>query len=133
MRRKLEKEEGFAEGELVESWSGKRVLVGLVVLLLFLGAGYFVFSRVGERVTSVLGAKSTPVQRVAQNNTEVRLPNKEDADALLEKAKAELSSLTSEKVSSSPGALQDIIQDLQRVQSGKESPVGMICDLVCKH
>lgn len=131
MRRKIEKDEGYAEGELVESWSGKRILVGLIVLVALIGAGYLIFSKVGERASQVLGTKSS-VSRVAQDTKDVRLPNKEDADALLEKAKSGLSNLTSENISSSPGALQKIITDLQKVQSGKESPVDAFCELVCK-
>lgn len=131
MRRKIEKDEGYAEGELVESWSGKRILVGFVVLVMLIGAGYLFLSKATERASKVLGTNSS-VLRVTQDTSEVRLPNKEDADALLEKAKSELNNLTSEKVSSSPGTLQKIISDLQKVQSGKESPVGVLCDLVCK-
>lgn len=134
MRKKIEKDEEFTEGDVVESWSKKRIIVGLVVLVLIVGVGYLFLSKIQEQATKVFGVSTTKpeLQRVSQVSSEVRLPRKEDANILLERAKEELNNLTPETASASDGAIQRVIQDLQSLQSGRETPVGVICDLVCK-
>lgn len=134
MRKKIEKDEEYTDGEVVESWSKKRILIGFVVLIVVVGIGYTLLSKVQEQAVKVLGvsAEKPSLQRVSQTTSDVRLPTKEDANMLLERAKAELNNLTPDNASASDGALQRVIQDLQSLQKGRETPVGVICDLVCK-
>ncbi len=131
MRRKIEKEEGFTDGEVVESWNGKRIMVGLIVIILLIGVAYIFLSRIQERTSQVLGSRTTQLEKIA-SSSDVKLPSKETAEDLLETAKKELNSLTADNVSASDGALQKVISDLQKVQSGKETPVDIICKMVCK-
>ena len=130
MRRKIEKEEGFTDGEVMESWSGKRILVGLVVLIIIIGASVMFLSKIQERTSKVLGSK-TQLQQIASDK-DIKLPSKETAQDLLNTAKKELDKITSENVSASDGALQKVISDLQKVQSGKETPIDALCKMVCK-
>lgn len=130
MRRKIEKEEGFTDGEVMESWSGKRILVGLFVLVIIIGASVMFLSKVQERTSKVLGSK-TQLQQIASDK-DIKLPSKETAQDLLNTAKKELDKITSENVSASDGALQKVISDLQKVQNGKETPIDALCKMVCK-
>lgn len=131
MRRKIEKEEGFSEGEVVERWSGKRILVGLVVIIVLIGASVIFLSRVQERTSKVLGSRTQQLEKIA-SSSDVKLPSKETAEDLLNTAKKELDKITSENVSASDGSLQKVIADLQKVQSGKETPIDALCKMVCK-
>ncbi len=133
MRRRIEKEEGFTEAEVVESWSKKRIGVALLVVFL-MGVGVmYAFSQIGKKATEVLGSQVGPqIQSSRVAASDVSLPSSTDAKELLETAKKELEKITSENVSASDGALQKVITDLQNVQSGKESPVDALCKMVCK-
>ncbi len=133
MRRKIEKEEGFSEGEVVESWSKKRIGAALLVLLLLGGGAFFVFSQMGKRASEVLGEDIGPkINTSRKTANDVSLPTSEDAQELLESAKRELNNLTAENISASDGALQKVISDLQKVQSGEETPIDALCKMVCK-
>lgn len=130
MRRKIEKEEGFEEGQLVERWSGARIFVGLIVLAIIIFGGAIFFSVLQDKTSRVLGS-STHVQRTV-NGKEVKLPSADSAQELLETAKKELDKITSENVSASDGAIQKVISDLQKVQNGGQTPVDAICKMICK-
>lgn len=114
----------------MESWSGKRILVGLVVVVIIIGISAMFLSKVQERTSKVLGSK-TQLQQIASDK-DIKLPSKETAQDLLNTAKKELDKITSENVSASDGALQKVISDLQKVQSGKETPIDAFCKMVCK-
>lgn len=125
-------EHAFQEGELVESWSKPKIYIALGALLVILCAGIVGYSMLEEQVVpkqerSVLSASDAQVR--AQN---IKLPNSQDVSNILEQAKENLSQITSENLTSSQAAIQKIIQDLQGLQNGSGSAVGVFCDLVCK-
>lgn len=128
MRRKIGREEGFSEGQVVESWSGKKIVAACIILLLVLGGGYYLFQQAKKKASQVLGSS---VSRNV-NSADVKLPTQEDAAKLLDKAKVELSNLTPDNLTASDAALQKIILDLQSLQKEKGNPIGVFCDLVCK-
>lgn len=132
MRRKIDQDEGFTDGEVVDVWSKKRILIGLVVLTLFVSGAVFAFGKVKHKATQVLGIESGP--RISSSYSQsVKLPTQKDATKLLDQARQELNNLTSENLSASQaGGLQKVIQDLQNIKSGSNSAVGVFCDLVCK-
>jgi hypothetical protein len=135
MRRKIEKEEGFQDAELVEKWSRKRLFVAFTTLLVLGGVGYFALSQIGEKAQRVLGLESghqVNTSKSSDFSDEVRLPTKDDVNALLEQAKDQLSNMTADNITASQAAVQKIIQDLQSMQTGSQSPIGALCDLVCK-
>lgn len=135
MRRRIEREEGFMDGEVVEAWSKKKIGVALLIMLALGIGGFFLLGKAKDKMVQVLGVASEP--RITDNSSllpqTIKLPTKEDAGALLEQAKQELNNLTSENVSASQaGGLQKVIADLQSIKSGSESAVGVFCDLICK-
>ncbi len=143
MRRGIDKEEGFQEGEIVDRWSKKRVLIALAVLVALLLGGFFALTQMKKKADKILGVESNPQvvdgssasnssNPANSSNGNVRLPTKQDADQLLEQAKKELNSLTADNLTSSQAALQKVISDLQKVQTGQESPLNAICNYVCK-
>lgn len=131
MRRKIEKDEGFSEGEVVERWSGRRIILGLVVLLIVVMGSIMFLSNLKEKTSKVLGSH-TQLQR-AEVAKDVKLPSRDAAVDLLETAKKELSNLTPEQASDSADTLTKIIQDIQKIQSGETSPLDTLCSMVCKN
>ncbi|MFI5265182.1 MAG: hypothetical protein ACHQT7_00370 [Candidatus Levyibacteriota bacterium] len=130
MRRKIERDEEFMDGEVVEAWSRRRIIVALVILLALGIGGFLLFGKVKDKAVQVLGIASGPRITPPQD---IKLPTQEDAANLLDRAKQELNNLTSENLSASQASgLQKVIQDLQSIKSGSGSAVGVFCDLVCK-
>lgn len=131
MRRKIDREDGFQEGEVIETWSKKRI--GIAALLAFLvigGVGYGMLSWTE-------GLISKPLEKVnvlgeSSSDDEVKLPTREDIEKTLENAKNELEKISSENVTASDAAVQRVIQDLQSIQGGGKEPKDVICELVCK-
>lgn len=134
MRRVIEKEEGFTDGEIVERWSRKRVLIASIVLLLLLAGGVYAMTKVKNKATQVLGIESAPkITSSSAASKNVRLPTQQDAEQLLEQAKQEINNLASQNLSASQaGGLQKVVEDLQNIKSGSGSALGTFCDLVCK-
>jgi hypothetical protein len=128
VRRKIKIEEGFEEGELVERWSRRRLLVALVTLVTLGVLGYFAFKEVGDKT------KQFSMANVKGESTkeDVKLPTKEDIDRVLEEVRQQLSNITSENITASEAAVQKAITDLQKIQTGSQSAVGAFCELVCK-
>lgn len=135
MRRRIEQEEGFMDGEVVEAWSKKKIVIALVVLLVLGIGGFFLLGKLKNKAVQVLGIESGP--RITNGSftspQNVKLPTQEDAGKLLDQAKQELNTIASDSLSASQaGGLQKVIQDLQNIKSGSGSAVGVFCDLVCK-
>lgn len=135
MRRRIEREEGFMDGEVVESWSKKKIGIALLIMLALGIGGVFLLGEAKNKVVQVLGVASGPriIDKSSLPSQTIKLPTKEDAEKLLDQARQELNNLTSENVSASQaGGLQKVIADLQNIKSGSESAVSVFCDLVCK-
>lgn len=130
MRRKIDREDGFQEGEVVESWSKKRIGIAIFVLLAIVGGlGYGVIHVTEETINKpveelrVLGESSA---------RDVKLPSKSDIENTLETAQEELSKISSENVTASDAAIQKVIQDLQSIQGGGKEPIDVVCEMLCK-
>lgn len=135
MRKRINRDEEFMDGEVVEVWSKKKILIALVIFLVLGAGGIILFGKVKNKAVQVLGSASERFTSSSSSISpqDVKLPSQEDATALLDQAKQELNNLTSENLSSSQaGGLQKVIEDLQNIKSGSGSPVGVFCDLVCK-
>lgn len=115
------------EGQVVESWSGKKILAACIVFLILGGIGFYVMQKAGKKAADVLGVSFKPVP-----TNEVKILTKEDAGRLLDQAKKELENLTADNLTASDAALQKIILDLQSIQKGNGNPVATFCNLVCK-
>lgn len=130
MRRKIDREDGFQEGEVIETWSRKRIGVAIVVTMLLIGAvGYGLISWTDETL-------SKPVQELrvlGQSSTEdVKLPTQDDIENTLETAREELEKISTENVTASDAAIQKVIQDLQSIQGGGKEPIDVVCEMLCK-
>ncbi len=129
MRRKIEKDEGFTDGEVVERWSGKRIILGLTLLVILLVGSIMFISNLQEKTSQVLGSR-TQLEKAALEQ-DIKLPSKEAAEDLLETAKKELSNLTPEQASNSGDILTKIIQDIQKIKDGETTPLDTLCSVVC--
>lgn len=132
MIRKNINEHAFQEGELVETWSKPRIFVAAGIFIAVLCAGIYGYTVLAENHTqpsqdnSILGITDSSAPKKAS------LPTTEDISNILDQAKENLSQITTENIISSQAAIQKIIQDLQGLQNGSGSAVGVFCDLVCK-
>lgn len=120
-------DEKFQEGTIVESWSKWRIIAAAVLLIGAGALGYWGFTKLQHKAAQVLGAQSGP--RISSGD--VSLPSSTDAQKMLNQAKQELNNLTSDNLTSSQGALQQVITELQALQKGKENPTDLICKQLC--
>lgn len=129
---KIHNNDEFQEGEIVESWSKKRMLSVLIVFVIIGVIAWYGFKKVETKVVNVLGT-TTVMNESKAVESDVKLPTTEDANKLLEQAKKELSSLTLDQnnKTSSTAAIQKVIQDLQNIQQGKGNAMDLICHTVC--
>lgn len=128
----MQENEKFQEGDIVESWSKKRIFAGLFILGIIGMVGWYGLKQVQTKTSQVLGSSTVLNETRSLSDPDVRLPSKEDASMLLDQAKKELNALTLEKSNtSSQAALQKIITDLQSIQKGNGSPMDLICHTVC--
>jgi len=123
--------ENFEEKDIAPQWDMKRIIIGVIILLSFLLAGFLMISKANISRESpdegALGISS----RQNQEEKAPSLPTKEDVERIIVEAKNNLSNITSENLTSSQAAIQKVITDLKKLQENK-SAVGVICDLVCK-
>lgn len=130
MRRKIDREDGFQEGEVVEAWSKKRIAIAIgVTTIIIAGLIYGMLSWTE-------GVISKPIEKMnvlgESNTDDVKLPSREDVERTLENAKNELEKLSTENVTASDAAIQKVIQDLQSIQGGGKEPVDLVCEMLCK-
>lgn len=130
MRRKIDREDGFQEGDIVEVWSKKRILFAIIVFFIItVGLGYGALYVTEETFNKPI----EELRVLGESNTrDVKLPSREDIENTLETAKEELSKISSENVTASDAAIQKVIQDLQSIQGGGKEPVDVVCEMLCK-
>ena len=126
LRLSIDKDEKIQEGEIVETeWDIKKLLIGLVVLILLIIIGSYIFFPSKETQPQALG--------VATNNLSPTppLPDQEDVQNIIDNARKTLSQITSENLTSSEAAIQRVINDLETLK-GKDGAVELLCNMVCK-
>lgn len=135
-RKKIEEIEGeIIEGEeVIRKWSTLRIVLG-ILMALFLGYAVYIFLhdisiKVHQKAVQVLD-QSTQVSKQPIPE-EVRLPSQKDVDYILRNVKQTVFHLSSENLMSSANSLQKVIGELQQLQSGKQSPIQLLCDIACK-
>ncbi len=116
------------EGEVVQTfWDIKKIGGGLFVLAVLAIAGSYIFFPKGGSVplTATLGAST-------ENLTPTpALPSKEDVQGIVNDAQKTLSQITSDNLTSSQAAIQQVITSLQELQQ-KKNVMGAICSIMCK-
>lgn len=130
MRRKIDREDGFQEGDVVEAWSKKRISIAILLTLALIGGlGYGI-------VTWTEGTLNKPVEELRvlgeSSAEDIELPSRDDIERTLETAKNELEKISTENVTASDAAIQKVIQDLQSIQGGGKEPIDVVCEMLCK-
>lgn len=125
---KIEEKE---DDKIKESWDLRRVIVGLVLLIIFGAIGAYYLMGFIERSGLGLNKKTLGVSTQNENSAPP-LPNKEDISKIITTARDELSQITSDNLTSSQAAIQKIIGDLQLLTGGKKSAADILCEFVCK-
>lgn len=129
--------------DLEEAWDKKKLFVAAIVATIFLTGGIFFL---GSKVKGVLVSPTSKVnsikQKVLGSETknkdgsqappEVRIPPQEEVQRIIKETQEILSKLTTENITSSQAAIQQIITNFQQLQGGKKDTKDVFCDLVCK-
>lgn len=121
------------EAETVETrWDIKRILIGLVIVAFLVSLGaLMLFPNDQNKKTGAGGTLGISSDTNQANKELPSLPIKEDIEKILVEAQNTLSQITSENLTSSQGAIQKLISDLEKLKE-KNEPIDIICDLVCK-
>lgn len=115
------------EGETIESrWDPKKIIIGLIILLVIGLLGATMLTGIGRRSSisdrEALGVVSEDVPS---------LPTSDDVERIIRETRETVSNITAENLTSSQAAIQKMISDLEVLQ-GKKDAKDVICDLVCK-
>ena len=130
---KILKDEKVQEGEIVETrWDLRKLAIGVVILILLFIAGAYIFlpnnQSASQNDSGVLGISSNS----SSSKKDIPpLPSKDDIQNIITNAQSSLSQITADNLTSSQAAIQQIITNLQEIQSSK-SATNVFCDLVCK-
>ena len=68
---------------------------------------------------------------VSSSERGIEIPDKKDAEKIINNIQKEMSAITPENVTSSDSAILRIIGDLQKLRNGESSAVETVCKLVC--
>lgn len=123
------------EGETVETrWDLKKIVIGLVILLVLGLLGAIMLTGIGKREEvndrEALGIASEDESENGGRETP-SLPTGEDVERIIRETRETISNITAENLTSSQAAIQKMISDLEVLQ-GKKDAKDVICDLICK-
>ena len=123
-RRKKVKEEELIEEEVVLRWSGKKILITTTLVVLIIAGGIYAISLLSHN-PNVMGVKST-------NKPQIKIPNEKNVEAILEKAKEDLSNVNAKNIVESQPEIKKIIENLTNLTGSSNSAKSLICDSLCK-
>ena len=117
------------EGETVETrWDLKKIIIGVVILLVFGLLGAIMLTGIG-RQSSVSDREALGVE--SKDEDAPSLPTSEDVERIIRETRETISNITADNLTSSQAAIQKMISDLEILQEKKDAK-DVICDLVCK-
>lgn len=130
MSRKKEVSEEPIKEEVSLHWSKKRILIGFVISVVLVGLLYYGVSHILKQSihTTALPEKNVAITPPVN----VSLPSQKDVNVIIQQAQKQITQLTPDNIASSQSTINKLISNLQKLQSGKESPKDAVCQLVCK-
>lgn len=119
-----------------ETWSFKKIITGLVILVLLISAGYFIYQKFFAENNTTLNTvgnyKGSPFIDIKGASTAAEPPSfKNDVSTIVNKIKDDIAGLTPESISSSSSKIQEIINKLKTIQEKSSSPADAVCSLIC--
>ena len=117
------------EEKVEERWDLKRILIGVTLLLIFLGIGFYYLLNLVKK-ENIFGRRTLGVSAKNEEREVPPLPTKDDISRIISGAQQTLSQITYENVTSSQAAIQKIIKDLNLLEGKNEGNV--ICQILCK-
>jgi hypothetical protein len=130
MSRKKEISDEPVKEEVALHWSKKRILIGFIISIALMGVLYFGVSHALHKSMQKIALSEKNVTITPPAN--VSLPSQKDVNAIIQQAQKQITQLTPNNVASSQSTINVLISNLQKLQSGKESPKDAVCQLVCK-
>src|SRR3989344_7447297 len=105
------------EGETVETrWDLKKIIIGVVILLVFGLLGAIMLSGIG-RQSSVSDREALGVEN--KDEDAPSLPTSENVERIIRETRETISNITSDNLTSSQAAIQKMISDLEILQGKK--------------
>ena len=130
MPRKKEMSDEPIKEEITLHWSTKRILIGFVISAALIGILYYGVSLALQKSMQKAALPEKNVTITPPVN--VSLPSQKDVNTIIQQAQKQITQLTPDNVASSQSTINVLISNLQKLQSGKESPKDAVCQLVCK-
>ncbi len=125
-RLKIDRDEDVQEGEIIETeWDIKKLAIGLVILILLIIVGSYIFFPSKESDNQSLEASMHNLSPTPP------LPNQKDVENVIDNARKTLSELTAKNLTSSEAAIQKVINDLEGLK-GKNGAMNLFCNTICK-
>lgn len=133
-RKKKEDIEKSVEDLVEEQWDLKKIIIGVVTLLIFGAGAYFglKYAVSGSLSSSVLGTTDDKKEEIKKEKEKIISESKEDLNKVILQIKRDVEKLTSDNLSTSSPHIQKLISDLKELQGKQKEPKDLFCDLVCK-
>ena len=119
-------DELIQEAEIVTHWSKKRIAIATVIAAVVVGAGILGIQSLSQGEKEVLGKNTT------QDKPQIKIPDEEKIQEIIETAKQDLSNINPQNIIESQPQIQKIIQDLENITGSSTSAKNLICDSICK-
>jgi len=114
-------------------WDIKRVFVGITAILILFSLGYYLVGAFEKQnIKSATNEATLGVSSSSESQNGLPLPEKEKIEEIISEAKATLSKITSDNITSSQAAVQKVIKDLEELQGQNKKPIDVFCEYVCK-
>lgn len=127
-RRKIIKEEEpelIQEAEVIMRWSGKRIVVATFLVIMIIVGSIYAISLISQNKTNQAVEKKI-------DRPQIEIPNENDVQGVIDKAKTDLSNITAKNLIESQPKLKKIIDDLTHLTGSSSSAKSLICNSLCK-
>ena len=116
------------EAPVEEFWDLKKIILGIVIIVVFAGVLYLAKDKIEENLTSL----EKPLGEVEGAKVNKVSEARDDVKERLEMIKREIANLNAIDIASSSPQVQKIIKDLQDLQSYPSTQIKDICQNMCK-
>lgn len=120
-----------------ETWSRKRIAIGVVLLVvlgglfLYAAKSYGLFANSSQGPGKVVSGISTKKDKPERKKATI--PSKTDVEEGLESIKQDIQTLSLEEIASSSPQVQKVLQDIQSLQNLPQNQVKQACENICKN
>lgn len=119
-----EAEEIVEEAEVIMRWSGKRIVIATLLVIIIIAGGIYAISLLSQN-KKVLG-------ETTQSKPQIQLPDENSVEKIINTAQDELSNINAKNIIESQPKIKKIIDDLTHLTGSSNSAKDLICNNFCK-